>query len=239
MKSPRGIFIIIIIISSCPPPLPPSSSFYESNFCPLLFPWKPQDCVTALRPGLFRMTRFSLQGKPRKLILCRERNSLTFTCLFSWGGASSPSLSFLFLPKNQMRIFWLLYVGFGISHCPDGTKLFVFFFFFFLADWGERVLLAQSSLTGAFWSSLWAVDLERVSSMHLGDRVLNTLMMLPLGRLCAVSYKDEMQRVSECRHRKGACPRWACGFRDLCMLSMEQPCCLQGLKTSDKTSLAP
>lgn len=130
MKSPRGIFIIIIIISSCPPPLPPSSSFYESNFCLLLFPWKPQDCVTALRPGLFRMTRFSLQGKPRKLILCRERNSLTFTCLFSWGGASSPSLSFLFLPKNQMRIFWLLYVGFGISHCPDGTKLFVFFFFF-------------------------------------------------------------------------------------------------------------
>lgn len=100
-------------------------------------------------------------------------------------------------------------------------------------------MLAQSSLTGAFWSSLWAVDLERVSSMHLGDRVLNTLMMLPLGRLCAVSYKDEMQQVSECRHRKGACPRWACGFRDLCMLSMEQPCCLQGLKTSDKTSLPP
>lgn len=61
------IIIIIVIIISSPPSS--SQSFYESNFCLLLFPWKPQDCASVSRSGLLWLTCFSLQGNPRKLIL--------------------------------------------------------------------------------------------------------------------------------------------------------------------------
>lgn len=103
MKSPPGIFIIIIIISSCLPPLPLPQAFMNQTFVSCFFPWKTQDCATASRPGLFWMTRFSLQGKPRKLILlCRERNSLTFPACSHGVECHLISLLSLFPQKSNL-----------------------------------------------------------------------------------------------------------------------------------------
>lgn len=78
--------------------------------------------------------------------------------------------------------------------------------------------------------------------MPLSDHILNTLVVSSLaGRPCALSCKEEMQRVSDSRHQAGEESQsqvgmWFCG---LVCSAQHSPAPgsgqgLQGLKTSDK-----
>lgn len=99
---PQAFLLWWLLYSPPVPPLPspPSPSFYESNFCLLLFPWKLQDCGAVSGPGPL-WHRFSLQAKSRKLILLAGEEKELDTYFLVLMGRSLLLVAPFFPPKKE------------------------------------------------------------------------------------------------------------------------------------------